>query len=55
MHLNKVLLWNATSIKNKIHEFTLFLETNQIPVAIVTETWLNGNDRLAIPNYLDID
>lgn len=23
MHLNKVLFWNATSIKNKIHEFKI--------------------------------
>lgn len=48
----RILLWNATNIKNKTHELTLFLDNNQIPVAILTETWLKPSDHLHIPNYM---
>lgn len=48
---NKLVLWNAQSIKNKITEFTDYLNTNQIDLALVTETWLKPNISLSIPNY----
>lgn len=51
MRVSSILLWNVTSIKNKVLELTLFLENNSIPIAILTETWLRPNDRHHVPNY----
>lgn len=54
MHISPILLWNATSIKNKVHELTFFPEKFSIPPAILTETWLKPIDSLSIPNYTSI-
>lgn len=51
MRVSPILLWNSTSIKNKIHELTLFLENYSILIAVLTETWLKPSDSLSIPNY----
>lgn len=47
----KICLWNATSINNKDIEFSYFLHSNNIDIAIVTETWLNPNTKLYFSNY----
>jgi len=45
------MLWNATSLHNKTHEFNYFINNNNINVALVTETWLNSQINPHIINY----
>jgi len=45
------MLWNATSLNNKNHEFSYFINKNKIDVALVTETWLNSRISLNFVNY----
>ena len=48
------LLFNARSIRNKLPELQLFLETNAPQMLFVTETWFSSNDMdsvLGIPQY----
>lgn len=51
MQIKSILLWNVNSIRNKYNQLTLFLENNQIPAALITETWLKLSDNIHIPNY----
>ena len=44
-------LWNATSVKNKIHELHKLMLDYEIDVAIITETWLAPADKLHLPGY----
>lgn len=53
-----IILWNATSAKNKSLELTKFLNDNNTDIAIVTETWLSIKiinykiHRKIMPNHL---
>ena len=38
-------LWNARSINNKITTLCDFIITNRVDIMVITETWLNGDDR----------
>ena len=38
-------LWNARSINNKIRTLCDFIITNRVDIMVITETWLNGDDR----------
>ena len=46
-----ILLWNATIVKNKIHELHKLMIDYEINVAIITETWLAPADKLHLPGY----
>jgi len=45
------MLWNATSLNNKEHELTYFINNNNIDVVLVTETWLNPRTNINFVNY----
>jgi len=45
------MLWNATSLNNKEHELTYFINNNNIDVVLITETWLNSQSKISIVNY----
>jgi len=45
------MLWNATSLNNKEHELTYFINNNSINVVLVTETWLNPRTKINFVNY----
>lgn len=47
----KVLVWNATSLLNKMGELKFFLKKNSIDVALITETWLKNNKTTFIKGY----
>lgn len=47
----KFMLWNARSIRGKISEYFDFLMENKIDISMVTETWLEKNDKFAHPSY----
>ena len=46
-----IINWNARSLKANIMEFNNFLEKYKIDIAAVTETHLNSNIKIYIPNY----
>jgi exonuclease III len=41
--ISSIYLWNANSIKNKIEELKLFLESNNVDFFALNETKLNVN------------
>jgi len=45
------MLWNATSLNNKEHELTYFINNSNIDVVLVTETWLNPRTNINFVNY----
>ena len=45
------ILWNATTVKNKIAELQNFLDKHNTNIAIVTETWLIPTDKIKIRHY----
>lgn len=47
----RVVNWNGRSIQNKQLEFFDFLQSHNIDVAVVTETWLRPNISFLHPNY----
>lgn len=47
----KVVFWNSRSIRNKYMELGSFLFSNHIDICLLSETWLNKNDKFYIPNY----
>lgn len=49
--LNTVV-WNAQSIRKKSYETSNFLNTNDIKLCLITETWLRQRDSLSLPNYI---
>lgn len=46
-----IVLWNATSVRNKKQELHKFLIDDQIDIALITETWLAPNDPFHLPDY----
>ena len=48
-NLLKLIVWNATSVGNKIIEHKFLMDNTDI--AIITETWLTPTDVLKLPNY----
>lgn len=50
----KVLNWNSRSLNNKITEFFHFVESHDIDVAVVTETWLRSRNSMYHPSYTAI-
>lgn len=47
----QIVTWNARSLRPKMIEFGQFLVDRNIQVALITETHLNPNIKLSIPNY----
>lgn len=47
----KIILWNASSIKDKLLEFSNFLSDYDIDIAMVTETHANASDNMTVVNY----
>lgn len=47
----KLVTWNARSIARKSTEFAVFLQENEIDVALVSETHLKPNTKLWIPTH----
>lgn len=47
----KLIYWNAQGIKSKLHELKAFLDSNDIPILLLGETFLKPNQTLKIPNY----
>lgn len=47
----KVLTWNANGLINKRNELELFLQTNSIDIALITETHFTSWSYLRIHNY----
>jgi hypothetical protein len=50
-HTN-ILFWNARGIKSKKYEFINYLEANNIPIALISETRLQASMKLKCPNYI---
>lgn len=50
----KIFLWNATNVKEKLPELEVFLQNNNIDVALITETWLLPTDRFYLKDYISI-
>jgi hypothetical protein len=46
-----IMLWNAQSIRLKIDELTDFLNSNQIDICLISETWLISTETCSVPNY----
>lgn len=46
------MCWNAQSIRPKLMEICDFILENEIDIAVFTETWLNSNIKLFIPNFV---
>lgn len=46
-----ILIWNAQSIRNKCLETSNFLNSNNITICLVTETWLKHSDSFSLNNY----
>lgn len=53
-NLLKLMNWNSRSLNNKVAEFFNFVESNDIDIAVVTETWLRSHNSLYSPNYSTI-
>lgn len=47
----KVVNWNCRSIRNKVAEFFHFLDTHEIDIAAITETWLQLKNSVYHENY----
>lgn len=45
------MFWNARSIRGKMSEYFDFLLNNNIDISMVTETWLETNDKFTHPSY----
>lgn len=48
----KILFWNSQSILGKIDETFDYLLTNNIDIALFTETWLKPDKSFSHPNYI---
>lgn len=46
-----IITWNARGIRKKHVEFINFLNTNNIDIALVTETWLTSEIRISTPAF----
>ena len=46
-----ILLWNATSVRNKGKELHKLLNELDVDIAMITETWLTPTDAFALPGY----
>jgi Reverse transcriptase (RNA-dependent DNA polymerase)/Endonuclease-reverse transcriptase len=53
MDQNKLIIvqFNCNSVKNKLKEFELFLNSHKVKIALLCETFLNPTDSFYIPNY----
>ena len=47
-----ILFWNCRGIKSKKYEFTNYLEANNIPIALISETHLQPSTKFKCPNYI---
>lgn len=47
----KILSWNCQSVRNKTIELQHHLESNNIDVAVICETWLTSNHQFNLNNY----
>lgn len=46
-----VMAWNANSTSSKKEEFAEFLASNEVDVALVSDTFLKENKRFQIQNF----
>ena len=47
----QIALWNAQSILPKITEFTKFLNSQNIDICLISETWLKVDEGCSVQNY----
>lgn len=47
----KLMLWNCRSVRNKMFELFNFLNTNEIDICLLCETWLSEANKLYHPQY----
>lgn len=47
----RFMFWNARSIRGKMSEYFDFLLNNNIDISMVTETWLETNDKFSHHSY----
>lgn len=47
----KLVLWNSRGIRHKYIEFFDFLLSNNVDIALVSETWLKSNVSLGHAEY----
>jgi hypothetical protein len=47
-----ILLWNARGIKSKKLELLNYLEANNIPIALISETHLQPSMKFKCPNFI---
>jgi exonuclease III len=48
------LLWNANGLQNHYHDLHICLNSRNIDIALITETYLTPNKTLFFPNYSTI-
>lgn len=49
-----LLLWNSNGLQNHYHDLHLCLNSRNIDIALITETYLTPNKTLFFPNYFTI-
>lgn len=51
--LNKlnIMIWNSQSIKPKLNEFSNFLSSHKIDLALLSESWLNPSIKFHVPGF----
>lgn len=47
----KIICWNARGIRNKKDELLNFLESHEIDICLLTETWLNNTIEMKFKDY----
>ena len=45
------MIWNSHSVRNKILELSNFIQSNNIDIAFISESWLEEKDSFFIPNF----
>lgn len=48
----KMVFWNANGLMDKIDELTAFMETEDVDVALISETWCRPNAHNSIPHMM---
>ena len=47
----KFMMWNAHSVRNKFHELANFIQSNNIDIAFISESWLEDKNSFYLPNF----
>jgi Exonuclease III len=48
----KILFWNANSIRNKKHELLHLMQSQKIPIALISETHLRLDEKFSTRNFI---